>query len=299
MKELLENELFETTVLLIFMLIVLQITNIVFNKIIQKKTKKIGISFFRGIIQAVIVIIFLIQIGGVFDLDSKTFERIMQSSSLIVILLGFILQESLSNIVHGMLLVTFKPFEIGSRIKLVNMNITGMVTNINLNNTMIKNLATSAILVIPNSVMAKEIIENFHYDEEMVHKYYFDIQISYSSDIDLAIKLIKQVVAKYSLDMRTDEEKANNIDQVDVLVQGLDIYGARLRCAVFTEDISSNFKACSNIRLEIVKAFKKHGIYISTNQAVVPPKAKVEENCNTDLKSAEKKEEKEGEEEQQ
>lgn len=275
------------------MVVVLQITNIIFNKIIQKKTKRIGISFFRGIFQAVIVIIFLIKIGGVFDLDSGTFEKIMQSSSLIVILLGFILQESLSNIVHGMLLVTFKPFEIGSRIKLVNMKITGMVTNINLNNTMIKNLATSAILVIPNSVMAKEIIENFHYDEEMVHKYYFDIQISYSSDIDLAVALIKLVVAKYSLDMRTDEERENNVEQVDVLVQGLDIYGARLRCAVFTEDISSNFKACSNIRLEIVKEFKKQGIYISTNQAVVPPKNQDKNNSNSEAEDTLNMQEKE------
>jgi len=261
MREILENKFYHTILLLIIMLVMLQVTNLVFKGIIKKK-KRIGMSFFRGILQGCIVIFFIFQIGGQFDKFSDSIDTIIQSGSLIVVLLGFILQQSLSNIVHGMVLVAFKPFEIGSRIKLVNMNITGVVTNINLNNTMIKNLATSAILIIPNSVIAKEIIENFHY-EEMVHKYYFDIQVSYLSDIDLAIQLVKDVVAKYSLDMRSEEDKRNKVEQVEVLVQGLDVNGVNLRCPVYTEDISSNFIACSNIRLDIVKEYKKYNIQIS------------------------------------
>jgi small-conductance mechanosensitive channel len=267
MKTILENKVVFSFIILIALFLFLKISNFIFKKIRSKRDVGIGVTFLQSAFQAIVVIYSLYHIFVLFIGNQETAfsENLIKASPFIAVVLGFILQESLANILQGMVLIIFKPFQIGSRIRLVNSNISGIVTNINLNNTMIQNISTSAVMIIPNSVIAKEVIENFHYDESL-HKYYFDIQISFYSEIDKAIALIKEVVGRYSVDARTDQEKSDGIDKVQVLVQRIDIHGVNLRCPVYSKEIADNFLACSNIRHDIVNEFRENNIRVPYSQ---------------------------------
>lgn len=250
------------------LLVVLKALSMMFKIIRKKREIGIGVTFLQSALQAFIAIYSVIQIlEPFFTGKGDLMSGLIKASPFIAVVLGFILQESLANILQGLVLILFKPFQIGSRIRLVNSNISGIVTDINLNNTMIQNLFTSAVIIVPNSVIAKEVIENFHYDN-ILHKYYLDIQISYNSDIDHAIELIKDIVSRYSTDSRTREEIQQGVEEVQVLVQKLDINGVNLRCPVYSKEISDNFIACSNIRHDIVKEFRDQNIRMPYSQDV-------------------------------
>lgn len=269
MDGLLDNRAIKIIVILVATLVISKVIRIAYNQIKKKKSVGIGFTFLQSAIQAGLVIFCIIEIIGEVLGDKKGafLANLLQASPFIAVVLGFILQESLSNIIQGIILILFKPFEIGARIRLVNHNISGIVTNINLNNTMIQNLTTSAVTLVPNSVIAKEMIENFHYKDSL-HKYYFDIQISFYSDIDKAIELVKKVVSTYSVDGRTEEQRKSGVEEVQVLVQRIDLNGVNLRCPVYTEDIAQNFIAMSNIRHDIIIEFHRENIRVPYSQDI-------------------------------
>ncbi|HIT90803.1 MAG TPA: mechanosensitive ion channel [Candidatus Merdenecus merdavium] len=268
MENLMDHQVLMAILQFAILLVVLKALSMMFKIIRKKREIGIGVTFLQSALQAFIAIYSVIQIlEPFFTGKGDLMSGLIKASPFIAVVLGFILQESLANILQGLVLILFKPFQIGSRIRLVNSNISGIVTDINLNNTMIQNLFTSAVIIVPNSVIAKEVIENFHYDN-ILHKYYLDIQISYNSDIDHAIELIKDIVSRYSTDSRTREEIQQGVEEVQVLVQKLDINGVNLRCPVYSKEISDNFIACSNIRHDIVKEFRDQNIRMPYSQDV-------------------------------
>ena len=74
------------------------------------------LSFLAGAVKAVIGVVFVLRIMNLFTLLSGLTEQILMSSSLLVVVAGFVFQEGLTNIVHGFILSVSKPFQIGDRV---------------------------------------------------------------------------------------------------------------------------------------------------------------------------------------
>ena len=83
--------------------------------------------------------------------------------------IGFALQSSLKNIIAGTLLSYSKTFQIGDRIRILSKNITGYIEDITLRHTVVRTF-TNERVIIPNSVLADEIVVN-NYLEEMETSY--------------------------------------------------------------------------------------------------------------------------------
>jgi small-conductance mechanosensitive channel len=90
-----------------------------------------------------------------------------------------------------------------------------------------------------------------------------DVEVAYESDIDLAMKLMAEIIGEHPLyvDVRTEEEKETK-EKVEVQVRALGASGIALRAKVWTETVNDNFKACSDIRLQLKKTYDEHGIEI-------------------------------------
>ena len=91
-----------------------------------------------------------------------------------------------------------------------------------------------------------------------------EITVGYDSDIEKAIELMKQICAEHELTLNTME---NN-----VFVKGYSADGVVLKTTVWTKNLDDSFRACSDIRLALVKHYLEQGIEIPYQTVTVVTK---------------------------
>ncbi|QCI17837.1 small-conductance mechanosensitive channel MscS [Buchnera aphidicola (Acyrthosiphon lactucae)] len=121
----------------------------------------------------------------------------VQTTSVIAILgaagmaIGLALQGSLSNFAAGVLLVTLRPLKTGEYVNLGN--VSGTVLNIHIFYTTLRTLDGKIVVVPNNKIISGNII---NYSREPARRNEFIISVSYNSDIDLVIKILRTVIEK-------------------------------------------------------------------------------------------------------
>lgn len=239
----------------------INILNILF-KIILKSDTKLHIRFLNSILKVVIIVYSVIAIAENINMFKELFHKLLTSGGLIAIILAFAAQEALSNVLNGTMISIFQPFKTGDRIKILNSELAGIIEDITLRHTIIRTFNNNRI-IIPNSIMNKEKIENSHFKDERSGQF-IDIPVEYTTDLDNAINIITKIVEQHPLciDIRTEEDIENNIPLVDVAVRDISINGIWLRTSIWTNNINDGFKACSDIRCQIINEFKDNNIEI-------------------------------------
>lgn len=182
-------------------------------------------------------------------------------AGVLAIIVGFASQEAFANIVSGIFIAIFKPFRVGDRVK-IGKDIHGHVEDITLRHTAIKTFENNRI-IIPNSTINKEIIENESIGDQRMCKW-VDIGISYDSDIGKAMKIIRQEAEKHPLciDNRSEEDKKDGQPMVNVRVAGFGDSSVNLRAYVWTPDARSGFVLKCDLNRSIKEQFDKRGIEI-------------------------------------
>ena len=217
---------------------------IIYKKFLKNK-KQIHLKFFKNFLQALIIVFSLYEICVQFQPFEKFSSYIFASSSLLVVVLGFAFQTSLEDFIAGILISIFKPFNIDDRITLVGLQISGYVESITIRHTIIKTFQNNR-LIIPNSIMNKEIIENTNVINQ-ISAGYMDVIISFDSNIEKAKEIIHDAIIENEFTIK---------DDVEVFVRDITGNGVALRANVTTENIDINFNACSQIREIILKKFQ-------------------------------------------
>lgn len=229
----------------------------IINKVF-KNPEKIYLKFTRSFLQVFICIIAIICILNNFD-GFKTFSStILTSSSLLVVVLGFAFQSSLTDFIAGIFISFFKPFDINDRITLKDQNISGIIEDITIRHTVIKTF-TNSRLIIPNSIMNKAIIENNHITDTTSGNF-MDVMISYDANIDKAKEIMKKCIETHPETINIDNDKQENYTYV--FTRELSDSGIWLRANVWTKNVDINFRVCSEIRDSILKEFKENKIEI-------------------------------------
>jgi len=188
-------------------------------------------------------------------------QTILAGSGIFALAISLSAQESLNNIISGLFITLFKPFEVGDRVTLVNSKLTGTIEDITLRHTIIKTF-TNTRVVMPNSTINKEVVENSNLIDSRASAY-VDVWVAYESDIDKAIKIMAEVIGNhpYYLDVRPNDVR-DRIPKVKVYVRELGDSGIALRASMWTKTVNENFDACSDVRLQIKKAYDAAGIEI-------------------------------------
>ncbi len=222
-------------------------------------------SLFKKLIYSMIKICIyliglLLAIGQIPQL-SQVVQTILAGSGIFALAVSLAAQESLNNIISGVFITLFTPFEVGDRVTLVNSKITGNIEDITLRHTIIKTF-TNTRIVIPNSTINKETIENSNIIDARTSNF-IDIHVAYESDVDRAMKIMAAVISShpYYLDVREEEDKPF-VPIVKVFVRDLGSSGIALRANMWTRTVDENFQACSDVRLQLKKAFDAAGIEI-------------------------------------
>lgn len=264
------NESIRRLIIIFVYVLISYIVIRIINTIIKKSNKKnIHVKFIGRILQALVVIVCTVTIGMMFEATKQLITTVIASSAFLVVILGFAAQEALSNILSGILISVFKPFEIGDRLHLSQANITGIVEDISLRHTVLRTFNNSKLL-IPNSVINKEVIENFHYNDARSGNF-LDVQITFDSDITKAKEIMQKLIESHPnvIDMRNEQEIKEGKPMVAINVREIGDSGIWLRGTVWTKSVDLNFSTCSELRQQIVEEFEKEGIKIAFNTIVV------------------------------
>ena len=223
-------------------------------------------SFLKGLAWVIGVLQVVALVPGMSSFTKTLLARVPESAAVV---LGLAAQESFGNLISGMLIAVFHPFQVGDRVHLINNDLTGFVEDITLRHTVIRTLTNSRI-IIPNSEMSKEKIENADYGDSTASSF-LDVSVAYESNLELAMEVMAKVIGEHPLycDVRTAEEKEQGVPKVKVFVREFGDSGIMLRANMWTKTANENFEACSDARLAIKKAFDEKGIEIPYNKVVV------------------------------
>lgn len=109
-------------------------------------------------------------------------------------ILGFALQDTLGNFAAGVMLLVYRPFDVGDAVEVGG--VSGQVDNVSLVSTSIRTFDNKLVLV-PNKQVWGQVITN----ATASHQRRVDMTfgISYSDDVELAKSLIEKVVREHEL----------------------------------------------------------------------------------------------------
>lgn len=250
------DNLYYALLLLGLMIILVKLVDLFFLPL--KKTGKLLPLFIKACIKIMIVFTLGMRIISLIPVLQDFGSQILMSSSLIVVVVGFVFQEGLSNIVHGFILSVFTPFKIGDRISTTidGVQVTGYVKEITARHTVLENVINSAHMIVPNSKMDTCVIGNNNFDMHIPISAFMDLMITYDSNVDKACEIMRSVIGRHPL-VQQEREALKTTDPVTVMVSDFDYRGIALRGIVVTHTAEENFGACSDIRLEIYHRFNQ------------------------------------------
>lgn len=169
--------------------------------------------------------------------------------------IGLALQNNMSNLASGLLILIFKPFRAGHYIEVGD--ITGSVTSIQFMNTIVTTKDQKRVY-IPNSILTSQSVTNYSYMTERMIPFVFDI--GYNNDHHEAIRILKDVFTK--------DKRILNAKYMEI---GISEFGDNsVRISAFAEVKTSQFiDVRYSIMSDVKDAFDKHGIDIPYPQRVV------------------------------
>jgi small conductance mechanosensitive channel len=182
-------------------------------------------------------------------------------AGILVAIIGFAAQSAFANIISGIFIVFSRPFRVGDLIK-IGSNYHGFVEDITLRHTVIVDFQNRRI-IIPNSIVGNETILNSTIGDAKICEY-VEMGISYDSDVDLAMNILREETMKHPfyLDNRTAKDIENGVPPVVVRVIGFGDSSVNLRAYVWVEDAVKAFQLRYDVYKTIKARFEEEGIEI-------------------------------------
>lgn len=174
---------------LIFVLGKLAINFIVnlIEKILEKKSVDPMLERFAvSIIKFVLMFVLIIAIFETFGIETTSFVAMLGAGTLAI---GFALQGNLSSFASGVMLVSFKPFNVGDFVETAGHQ--GIIEEIGIFMSVLKTPDNKKILIPNSSITAGSIVNYTAYSERRVD---LTIGVSYDADINHVKSVIQGVI---------------------------------------------------------------------------------------------------------
>ena len=221
------------------------------NEFLEKRQVDVTIKKFLVGAVKLIVFAFAVLISlGKFGIEIAPF---IAGLSVVGFGTSFALQGPLSNYAAGASLIFTKPFKVGDIIEVAG--VMGEVQDIALPRTMIKTV-DGTIIVVPNKHIIGEIIHNY----SELKKLDIKIGVSYSTDMNRAIEVAREVIKKDKRISQVKEIKTGILEFGDSSV----VLYSRIWCKQ-----SDYWDVLFDINKKIFDEFQKNRINIPFPQRVV------------------------------
>ena len=157
------------------------VKNIEAGKVFKRVNKTVRL-FLRHLLAVVLYAVIAISIIAVLGFDMSALSAVIASCGLTI---GLALQGGLANIAGGIMLVIFKPFEIGDFVE--SCGVSGTVVDIGLFYSTLTTPDNKKV-VVPNGTISNNVITN--YSTHDTRRIDFDFSIAYTADVNVAKKVL-------------------------------------------------------------------------------------------------------------
>lgn len=167
-------------------MLVKKVTAIVKLLMHKAKVDNTLVEFLSNAIYFVLLIVVVLASLSTLGINTSSFLAVFGAASLAV---GLALKDSLSNIGAAVLIIIFRPFEVGNYIEASG--VSGTVEEINLFSTRLVTVNNQTIIV-PNSTIINSNIVN--YSNKPTRRINHTFSIDYKDDLKLAKEIMMQVI---------------------------------------------------------------------------------------------------------
>ena len=165
--------------------------NKLFFRRMQKKYNGLHLLFFKRLIDVVIIIgCGIITISSYIGLES-IWQTILGGTAITTAVLTFAAQDTIKDVLGGLMISLNKPFEVGNRIELEDGTV-GIVEDMTARHVVLKGIDTLRY-VVPNSRMNTMRVVNYSY-HRTDRAISFRFPVGYDSDMALVKKLIAKEI---------------------------------------------------------------------------------------------------------
>jgi small-conductance mechanosensitive channel len=147
------------------------------------------VPFMRRIVLILLGVITAIIVLGRFDVEVSGLVTTLGIGSLAVALAA---QAALSDTISGFMIMFDRPFRIGDRIEIQDLDTWGDVVDIGLRSTRIRT-RDNRMVIIPNSLIGKSLVVNHSYPSTQ-YRIQIELGVAYDSDIEVARNTIINAV---------------------------------------------------------------------------------------------------------
>lgn len=206
-------------------------------------------SFVKSLVKTVLYTVIIVSILTVLGVPTASLVTIIGAAGLAV---GLALQNSISNLAGGFIILFSKPFKVDDFIEVGT--IQGKVINITILNTKLLTLDNKAIY-IPNGQISSSTLIN--YNEQENRRVDLIFSISYDNDFKVAKEVLKNVVNKNPLALNDPEP----------IIRVTNHAASAIEIAVKVWVKSENYwDLYYDLNEEVKTAFDENGISIPYNQ---------------------------------
>ena len=239
-----------------------KLLNLFISKYAKKlKTDPTNFSFLKNSVGFLIYTTAVIFIFHKIPYLKTLGTALFAGAGILAVAIGFASQKAFANIISGIFILSFKPFKMADIIEFKDGQ-KGVVEEITLRHTIIRDYENRRI-IIPNSVISEETIINSSIMDEKIKKHIV-FSISYDSDIDKAINIIREEAQNHPLviDNRSKDEKKKNAPLVLIRVIALSDFSVDLKAYIWANGNDNAFVLKCDLLKSVKQRFDKEGIEI-------------------------------------
>ncbi len=210
----------------------------------------------RVLIYFVAAIIIIYSVPG-----AKSYvNMLLASGGVIALIVSVAGQDVLGNIAGGVMVLAFRPFVVGDHVTYLDKDVSGIVEEITIRHTIIRT-GQNRRVIVPNGTINGSVIQNSDFGDSVVCDF-FEVGITYESDMEKAIRVLREEVAQHplQLDQRTPEQVSAGEQKVKVRVVELADSAVVLRAWLWAKDNASLFDLRFDLNYNVKNRFDAEGI---------------------------------------
>ena len=220
---------------------------------IERHTQFIILRIFHFIMITIGVLICLRTIGMNFTSLAIIFGGLS-------IGIGFGLQHTVANLISGLILMFERPIKIGDLVEIIDVDIFGRVSSINLRSTVIMALDEKEIIV-PNSKFITEPVHNLtHYNNRF--RVRIPVGVSFSSDVEIVKKALLEAAAEHEDVIKDPTPEMEDVTAPFVRFTSFGESSLDFELFVWIPDAFMRFDVASDLHFLVWNKLKEYNIKI-------------------------------------
>lgn len=205
------------------------------------------------------LLIYFIAFTFILEYFGKNITGLIATAGVASLAIALAAQETLSNMIAGLMLMIDRPFRPGDRIEL-DKGYIGDVLQIGTRTTRILN-AENNVIVVPNKDLANSRIINYVYPTPHIG-IKLEVGVAFNSDINKVKGILKKILAENA---RILDEPAPGI-----YFSGYGSSALNISISFSIRDFRDRLSVVDELNMSIKESFEKDGIDISVQAGILP-----------------------------